>query len=124
MRSPRSALLALAVIFVVLLIPQFYLAGAGAFFATDYDAHAGLGYALVAVSLAILVLAVVTRSIVVLSAVLFGLMILQMVLAGVGRDSSAWIGALHAVNALVVFGVSGLVAHRAGARPRGIEPGA
>jgi hypothetical protein len=123
MRDAKSALMPLSVVFAVLLVPQFYLAGAAAFGATSFDAHVGLGYALVALSLALVVVAVASRTLVVLSAVLLGLMLLQVLLAEAG-DGSGWLGGLHAVNALAVFAVAGLIGHRAGMRAKGLAAAA
>jgi hypothetical protein len=121
MRDARSALTPLAVVFAVLLVPQFYLAGAATFGATSFDAHVGLGYALVALSLALVVIAVASRTLVALTAVLLGLMVLQVILAQAG-ESSGWLGGLHVVNGLAIFAVAGLVGHRAGLRAKGVSP--
>ncbi|MDX6554552.1 MAG: hypothetical protein QOD86_747 [Miltoncostaeaceae bacterium] len=122
MKDARSALMPLSVIFAVLLLPQFYLAGAATFGATSFDAHVGLGYALLALSLALVVVAVASRTLVALTALLLGLMVLQVVLAQAG-EGSGWIGGLHAVNALAIFAVAGLIGHRAGMRAKGLgEP--
>ena len=119
MRDARSALTPVAAVFAILLVPQFYLAGAATFGATSFDAHVGLGYALVALALALVVLAVASRTLVALSAVLLGLMVLQVILAQAG-ESSGWLGGLHVVNGLAIFAVAGLVGHRAGMRAKGI----
>jgi hypothetical protein len=121
MRDFRSAFTPLAVVFAVLLVPQFYLAGAATFGATSFDAHVGLGYALVALSLALVVIAVASRTLVALTAVLLGLMVLQVILAQAG-ESSGWLGGLHVVNGLAIFAVAGLVGHRAGLRAKGVSP--
>lgn len=122
MSNARSAHGVLTLIFAVLLIPQFFLVGLMLFEAEGFGAHNGLGSALAALSLVILILALVSRHLVTLSAVLLGLMVLQIVLAAIGREGSGWIGALHAVNALVVVGVAGSLAHRVGPVLRGRRP--
>ena len=121
MRDARSALTPMAVVFAVLLVPQFYLAGTATFGATSFDAHVGLGYALVALALALLVVAAAGRTLVALTAVLLGLMVLQVILAQAG-ESSGWLGGLHVVNGLAIFAVAGLVGHRAGMRAKGVSP--
>lgn len=116
MNQARTALGYLAVIFAVLLIPQFYFAGAMAFsgLADGTEAHQVVGGVMSLISLIILVLALVTRTHLPLAAGLFGLMVLQNVLAVIGTEGSDWIGALHAVNALLVAGAAGSLAHRSG----------
>lgn len=107
MSQARTALGVLAVIFAVLLVPQFYLAGAMAFsgLADGTDAHVAIGGILSLISLVILVLALVTRTHVRRAVALFVLMILQNVLAVVGTEGSDWVGALHAVNAIAIVAV-------------------
>jgi hypothetical protein len=119
MRDYRSAMGPLAAVFAVVLVIQFYLAGAATFGASSFDAHVGVGYALVALALALVLLAAASRTLVVLTAVLLGLMVLQVILAQAG-EGSGWIGGLHVVNGLAVFAVAGLVGHRAGLRARGV----
>lgn len=91
---------------------QFFLAGAGAFGAASFDAHAGAGVLLVLVALLLLVLVARTlrRPVLLLSGALF----LQLLLGGLGRDQEAWIGAFHALNAVVVLGLSYSLARAAG----------
>lgn len=95
-------LFGLATIYLVGVIVQFFLAGLGAFGASSYDAHQGLGLALAALSLILLVVAFVgkvPRSLVALTFTLLGLNVLQLVFARVDVDEVA---ALHVLNALAV----------------------
>ena len=112
---------ALAHLFGGLLVVQFFLAGLGAFETVhdkhfkngNFDAHAGLGDALVLLALVIAAIAAIGRwspFVTRVSLLLFGLMVVQSVLGNLGADNSAWFGALHAVNALLILGVTVLVA--------------
>ena len=106
----RTAQLGLAWLFLAALVVQFFLAGAGAFGASDWDAHADLGDALLPASLALLALALLARAFARESAVLFVLVVAQFFL---GNAGSEWVAALHAVNALAVFGLALAIATRA-----------
>ena len=80
-----------------------------------FGAHAGFGYVVVLGGLVLLVLALLAadrRSRAKRPAVLAGLLILQVLLAGFGSDVPA-IGFFHPVNALLIFALSGLIAHQA-----------
>jgi hypothetical protein len=92
---------------------QFFLAGAGAFGATSFDAHAGLGVLLVLVALLLLVLALVAGSLRKPALLLFAVLVVQMILGGLGRDQVAWIGAFHALNAVAVLALSYALARAA-----------
>ena len=113
------------------IILQFFFAGVGAFAAADYGPHAITGNVLLLASLVLLLLAFaggVGRRRVGLSALLFVLFILQVVLAVMAQDVSAWIGALHPVNALVLLYLTFKLAHDRGdqtvpARQPAAEPG-
>jgi hypothetical protein len=98
----RVLLFGLAAIYLVGVIVQFFLAGLGAFAASSYDAHQGLGLALAALALLLLVAAFVgkvPRSLLALTFTLLGLNVLQIVFA---RLDVAEIAALHVLNALAV----------------------
>lgn len=114
----RNALAAahtgLARIILGVIVVQFFFAGVGAFGAADYGPHAITGLLLVPASLVLLLLALaggVGRRKAGLSALLFVLFIVQVLLAGMARDVSPWIGALHPVNALVLLYVTFKLAH-------------
>ena len=118
-----------AVIFGAVVV-QVGLAGYGAFHAIHradgasiskkaiehgFDAHAALGTALVIAMLVLVIAAAVGhlgRSHLISAGVLFGLGVVQAILGGVSTSAPV-LGALHAVNALAIFAVSGLIAHRA-----------
>ena len=107
----------LAHLFGGLLVVQFFLAGLGAFTTihnkkfsdSNFDPHARLGDLLVLLALVILLVALVVRRrrAIQLSGALFGLMIVQLILAGAGTNTAAWIGGLHAANALLILAVTG-----------------
>jgi Family of unknown function (DUF6220) len=108
---------ALAHLFAGLLVVQFFLAGLGAFETVhnkkfndnNFGAHGGLGTLLVLLALIIAVLALIGRwspFVTRVSLLLFGLMVLQFILGVTGANDSAWIGGLHAVNALVIVAVT------------------
>jgi hypothetical protein len=85
---------------------QFFLAGLGAFGATTFDAHRGLGFALGIGSLAMLALALfgrLPRFLLLLTVVLVGLNVLQSILANIDVEE---IAALHVVNALAIVYVA------------------
>ena len=111
---------ALAHLFGGLLVIQFFLAGYGAFETVhnkkfndnNFGAHGGLGTLLVLLALVIAVLALIGRwsqFVTRVSLLLFGLMVLQFILGVTGANDSAWLGALHAVNALVIVAVTYLL---------------
>ncbi|HWE13874.1 MAG TPA: DUF6220 domain-containing protein [Solirubrobacteraceae bacterium] len=96
----------LAALLLAALAAQFLLAGAGAFGATSFKAHTGLGWATAGVSLILLVVALAARRAQRASAILCATVVLQVVLGVLGTKASAWFGALHALNALAVVGAA------------------
>jgi hypothetical protein len=99
---------------------QFFLAGLAVFHgkvqggdklfkSSSFDVHKGVGDALVLVSFAILVLAIVNREQVRLALILFVLMVVQFILAGVGESVPA-LGALHPVNGVAIIALAHFVA--------------
>ena len=107
---------AIAVLTMALIATQFFLAGAGAFGATSFDAHTTVGSTLVLVVLLGLVVAALARRQVVHAAILVGVTVLQVVLGSLGADTP-WIGAFHGLNALVVLAVAGTLVRKAFATP-------
>jgi hypothetical protein len=121
------------------IIVQVGLAAYGAFNAVDksddngtigknavsdgFNAHSALGYAIVAGSIILLVLAVLTRRTAPgrlrWTGLIFGLLVVQVLLAGAG-DSVAWLGILHGMNALAIAGFAGSLAGREWAAHRGV----
>ncbi len=112
---------------------QFFLAGLAVFRAgphgtdklfesSSFDAHRVLGYALILVAFALLVLAIVNRDQVRLAMLLFVLMLLQYALAAAG-DSIPALGALHPVNGVAVLVIAHFLARGPeGTRHRREEP--
>ena len=102
---------------MALIAAQFFLAGAGAFGATSFEAHKTVGSALVVVALLGLIAAALARRLVGHAALFLAVTALQLVLGTLGADEP-WVGALHGLNAAVVMGVGGSLANRAWARPQ------
>lgn len=111
---------------------QFFLAGLAVFHgkvqggdklykSSSFDVHKGVGDALILVTFAILVLAIVNRDQIRVAAVLFALMILQFILAGVGESVPA-LGALHPVNGVAILALAHVIAR--GPRTPAEEPAA
>jgi Family of unknown function (DUF6220) len=122
--APRPAMVtafrSTAIVTVVVVAVQFFLAGLGAFDAVHsgaaaqdtsaYDPHKTVGYAIAVLSLLLLILAIVGR----LGGQLIGmtatLLILagpiQPLLAGAGEDAVFW-GALHAFVGAAILGLTG-----------------
>ena len=88
---------------------QFFLAGLGAFGASSFDAHAGVGSLLTIVALVLVILAFVgRRAAVPASVALLVLMLIQTALGQAGEDVGV-LGGLHPVNGLLIL----FVAHQA-----------
>jgi Family of unknown function (DUF6220) len=102
----------ITVLTMALIATQFFLAGAGAFGATSYDAHRTVGSVLVLVVLLGLIVAALARRHAVHAAILVGVTILQLVLGSVGSDEP-WVGAFHGLNALAVMAAGGTLARKA-----------
>ena len=114
---PAAAHRAIQSLAMALIAAQFFLAGAGAFGATGFDAHKTVGSVLVLVALLALIAAALARRLVGHAAAFFGVTVLQLVLGTVGADEP-WVGAFHGLNAAVVMGVGGSLASRAWASPQ------
>jgi hypothetical protein len=97
---------------MALIAVQFFLAGAGAFGATSFEAHKTVGSVLVLVALAGLIAAALARRLVGHAALFLAVTVLQLVLGTIGADDP-WVGAFHGLNAVVVMGVGGTLARRA-----------
>jgi Family of unknown function (DUF6220) len=127
---PQSAQRVLGWFVLVGATVQFFLAGLAVFRAKPHDGdklfkssvfdpHRVVGDALILISFALLVLAIVNREQVRLAFLLFVLMLIQFGLAALG-DKLAAVGGLHPVNGLLILGVSQFLARGpAGARPHG-----
>lgn len=107
MRSiARTLHTVVAVLFVVGLIAQVWLAGRGVFESpTMFDTHRNLGYTLSLFTIVLLVLGLLGgmgRRPAILAIVIFLLFILQSVLV-VMRDSTPAVAALHPVNGFLIL---------------------
>jgi lysylphosphatidylglycerol synthetase-like protein (DUF2156 family) len=111
----------IAVLTMALIATQFFLAGAGAFGATSFDAHKTVGDVLVLVVLVGLVVAALARRFAVHAAILVALAIVQLVLGVLGSDEP-WVGAFHGINALAVMAAGGTLARKAFERPARAAP--
>jgi len=122
----RAAFKYLVGLFFVGVVAQIGLAGVGAFHTVSknddgplaqdkagdwFGAHAAVGYLLVLLSLLILIIALAARDGRLRrgAGLLFGLMIVQVLLAWLGGGVWA-LGFLHPINALAIFGLSGMLA--------------
>lgn len=112
----------LAAAVAVAVAVQFLLAGAGASHATSFHAHTALGWTIAAASLLVLLAALLGHSEVRASGILVAAVAAQVALGVLGTHSSAWFGALHGLNALVVVGAAAAVARRTAQRSRAVQP--
>ena len=112
----RLVLFAVAAwLFLIGVVVQVFLAGAGLFRLTDFTAHAGFGWMLASVPILVLVLAMaarVDRRTVLITLALTVVTIIQPELAAARHDNPV-VAALHPVNALLVFWLAWVVARRA-----------
>jgi uncharacterized membrane protein len=111
-------------IFVLAVVVQFFLAGAGVFGEKvnvklddqkSWDPHRAFGYVLIIGALVLLVFCLLwwsERIWLQATFLLFVLAIVQSVLANAG-EHHRWVGALHPVNAVAVLGLSAFLAHKA-----------
>ena len=124
MQSLRKLHAGLAHLFAGLVVIQFFLAGLGAFTTVhnkkfsdnNFGPHGVVGTLMVLIALIILLVAAVGRwsgLATKLSGALFGLMVVQFILGMAGAGTAAWIGGLHAVNALLITGVTYLLVKNA-----------
>ena len=115
----------IAVLTMALIATQFFLAGAGAFGATSFDAHEAVGSILVLLVLVGLVVAAVARRFAVHAAILVAVTILQLVLGSVGSDEP-WVGAFHGLNPgmgwLFAVATGGTLARKTFERPAAGAP--
>lgn len=112
MSQARVAFYGFALIYMLGVVVQFFLAGLAVFGVRSYDAHTGLGYVLGLISLVLLALAIgakLPRSVTALSTVLVALNAVQIVLIEI---DIAEVNALHLVNALAIAFVANMLVHR------------
>ncbi len=120
----RAVFKYLAGLVFVAVIVQIGFAGYGAFavagdvdggtvdesrFEDVFGLHAGFGYLVMLLGLVLLIVAFVARTRIKHTATLFGLLIVQMLLAWFGFEV-AWIGFFHPINAVLIAGLSGMLA--------------
>jgi hypothetical protein len=126
----RAAFRLLTTTLFVAVVAQVALAGYGAFRALHdakpagisqksiehgFDPHIALGYVIVAVMLVMLLVAVLGQLEPVKVKMVGGLFVLGILQAilGMASESVPAIGPLHAINALAIYALAGLLAHRA-----------
>lgn len=112
MSQARVAFYGFALIYLLGVIVQFFLAGLAVFGVRSYDAHRGLGFVLGLISLVLLGLAIgakLPRSMTALSTVLVVLNAFQIILIQI---DIAEVNALHLVNALAIAFVANMLVHR------------
>lgn len=102
----------LAALIAAAVAVQFLLAGAGAFHAASFHPHTRLGWAIGFASLLSLLVALVARNERRASALLFAAVAVQIALALLAAHTTAWFGAVHGLNALVVMGAAANLARR------------
>ena len=91
---------------------QLFLAGAGAFGATDYDVHEAIGSALIAVGAVAFSFAAAARRHRIVALAILVLLALQIAFAAIATDSERWVGAVHGLNALVIAAIAGSLTGR------------
>ncbi|MET1010200.1 MAG: DUF6220 domain-containing protein [Gaiellaceae bacterium] len=112
MSQGRVAFYGVALVYLLGVVIQFFLAGLAVFGVRSYDAHRGLGFVLGVISLVLLALAIgakMPRSVTALSTVLVALNAFQIVLIQI---DIAEVNALHLVNALAIAFVANMLVHR------------
>jgi hypothetical protein len=125
----RAAFRVLTSVLFVAIVVQVGLAGWGAFRAvhdakpapisqksieSGFDAHVALGYVIVVAMLAMLLVASIGRLEATKVKLVAGLLVLGVVQAilGTASESVPAIGPVHAINALAIYALAGLLAHR------------
>ena len=91
---------------------QFVLAGAGAFGATSFKPHTAIGWFTAALGLIAVAVAALGRRELPATASLFAVVAIQIALGVLGEKTSAWFGAVHGLNALIVAGAAVNLARR------------
>ena len=112
MSQGRVAFYGVALVYMLGVVIQFFLAGLAVFGVRSYDAPRGLGFVLGVISLVLLALAIgakMPRSVTALSTVLVALNAFQIVLIQI---DIAEVNALHLVNALAIAFVANMLVQR------------
>jgi Family of unknown function (DUF6220) len=136
----RSLFRLLTTVLFVAIVAQVALAAYGAFLAVHksaktpisqttvengFNAHVALGYAILLVMVVLFIVAAAGRlgaAAIRFSAILIVLGILQATL-GMASESTPAIGFLHGINALAIYALSALLAHRAWTERSSSPPG-
>jgi hypothetical protein len=124
-RGPQIAYRVALLVFLLMGAVQIYLAGVGAFSKNEdpgFGAHRMLGFAMAAVALVIVVLALLARA----GGRAVTVSVLILLLAAVGQsglaalgENNAFVGGLHAIDGLVILGLAGFLQ---GSAARGVSP--
>jgi hypothetical protein len=114
MNGPRLVFAAAAWLFVVAIVIQVFLAGAGLFKLTDFNPHGYLGWYLPLVPVVLLILAAVARVDRRTRLLTVALLLLTMIQPELAAERKAYpvLAAFHPVNALLVFWLAWTVARR------------
>ena len=102
----------LAIVYLLGVVVQFFLAGLALFAAGSYDTHRWVGYVLGVIAVVLLALAIgakMPRSVTALTTVLVALNAVQIILTRIDVDE---IEALHVVNALAIAFVANMLVQR------------
>ncbi|MGH3318844.1 MAG: DUF6220 domain-containing protein [Streptosporangiaceae bacterium] len=109
----------LGMVTVAAIAVQIGLAGLGAF-GGSFGPHLTLGYGIALLTLLMLVASLIARPsgrVVLVTLLLFVLAgPIQPMLATLGSGGTAWLGALHAFDAVIIFGLTGWLMSQARAR--------
>ena len=112
MSQTRVAFYGFALVYLLGVVVQFFLAGLALFGTGDYETHRWLGYVLALISAVLVGIAIgakMARSLTALSTVLVALNALQIALVEIDIQE---IQALHVVNALAIAFVANMLVHR------------
>lgn len=127
-RGAAQVLRALAIVGVVAVVVQFVLAGLGAF-GESFDPHRVLGTSIGALTLVMLIVALIarpSRGAVIVSVILAVAAVGQGFLAVLGDDTNTAFGGAHALNALLIGALMGRMIAMAvpplSAAPRQLAP--
>lgn len=101
-----------AVVYLLGVVVQFFLAGLALFGSTNYDAHQGLGYVLAAIAVVLLVIAVAARLPRSLAGLSITLVVLNVIQIALLQSDVEEIEALHVVNALAIAFVANVLVQR------------
>jgi hypothetical protein len=115
MYRARQVLAVSAWILTIAVLVQVFLAGMAVFGASSWQLHIDVGFVLPVLPMIMLILAWPARPgqpVVVLTVGLLALLVIQTFLPWL-RDTAPLVSALHAPNALLIFGLAFMVARRA-----------